>query len=114
MEENYLEIFPKRYKIWITVSIINTLLNVVCCCITFGIGAIPSMLGIVFAIVAKNDFDKGNLQKAEKVINASMVANIFALVISIIVTILKIVCYFTYGSLLGVTLFAGLLEYYNK
>ena len=106
VDDDYL----KRQNKWFIISIVNTVISVLCCCSMFGSGLIPAIVGLVLAITSKNSYTAGDPAKAESSLNGSKIANIVVFVFIGLCILGHIIYYLLYGAVLG----ASFLEEYNN
>ncbi len=104
-EEDYL----KRQNKWFIISIVDTVISVVCCCNMFGVGMIAAIVGLVCSITSKNAYRDGDMTRAESQLKVSKIANIVFFVLLGLAILGNIVYYVLYGAALG----ASMLEQYN-
>ena len=104
-EEDYL----KRQNKWFVISIIDTVISIVCCCNMFGVGMIAAIVGLVCSITSKNAYRDGDMTRAESQLKVSKIANIVFFVLLGLAILGNIVYYLLYGAAIG----ASMLEQYN-
>ncbi|MBR0148342.1 MAG: hypothetical protein IJM23_03995 [Lachnospiraceae bacterium] len=100
-EEDYL----KRQNKWFVISIIDTVISIVCCCNMFGVGMIAAIVGLVCSITSKNAYRDGDMTRAESQLKVSKIANIVFFVFLGLAILGNIVYYLLYGAAIGASMF---------